>query len=820
MSITQISGISRPGGVTRDGGITFDHGISAQSASGSIYTAPLFFTNNIWNYTTEFSILLSGTILSTTYNPDNDKPVISASNRGYVARVTGNNATAVADDPTKPWKTGAAAFAAGMRWIKFKTSEGRYGNTTGMSASFNPATCIVEPSDNGTLFLNQEYEGLVFSQEGVTNVYSASGVNAVDIDSTGVTMVVDMTYTKDGINNAPDKVRYLPNGIDKVPQPYSYTPHAQGNVDVNSGVLPAGAAGTFNVNSFGGTPTLITITNGVTTRQNLLDALNAIPNILAEIVFIRSLSSFGTLAISTTDGGNLILATVTGTPLTYFGLSDGVFNIVDSVNASTHSYGVTGGKVYVRTWNNRAPDSDICVLSDNPVTAMSTVNTTLWFKNTVMWGLKPWAHFPTAVNTNRTVLTDCQFGFTRVSFSQGSDATYSDALSHGNTKNMRLTRCAAYEAQSGDGIAVFASADTGLSPPIRNYILTQNCQAYANGTGEDTNDNGITVHNGATVLIDIMGDYQYNYGPNFVHIGQVLSLGTIAKNSLGAGTANVDFSIAGTTPYTCYQFAQYCTTGGSTNAVTKSANGQFIDMGNNSFPNGYASGTFVIDGTDPYQLAIATATPITQIGWWDFLSVNGGTTNSYLTSGGNVSGFNDLSPIKTNLSATTRAVFNATNALANGHAAANFGTSLNSINYLASRSNTVKRFTFVGAYKDGLDSTFDDFITFMCNATATQAVRGDSGLSTLQDDGTNTVCHQVSLNGATATATMLPTGFAIFEFVLDSAQTGTFRFWGDSSNANRGWGGVVVLGLLDSDDITAGQRTARLNAIKGRFGIA
>ncbi len=71
---------------------------------------------------------------------------------------------------------------------------------------------------------------------------------------------------------------------------------------------------TFNIStSVNTTAVTISMTSSTTTTQ-LLAALNAVPGILA------SLNTSGYLVVSTTDGGNLILADGTGTPLASTGL--------------------------------------------------------------------------------------------------------------------------------------------------------------------------------------------------------------------------------------------------------------------------------------------------------------------------------------------------------------------------------------------------------------------------------------------------------------------------------------------------------------------
>lgn len=61
--------------------------------------------------------------------------------------------------------------------------------------------------------------------------------------------------------------------------------------------------------------------------QDLLDDLNAVPNIHAEVI------AGGLLKIQATDGGNLILTNGSGTPLVGLGITAGTFNAVATTEA-------------------------------------------------------------------------------------------------------------------------------------------------------------------------------------------------------------------------------------------------------------------------------------------------------------------------------------------------------------------------------------------------------------------------------------------------------------------------------------------------------
>jgi len=467
----------------------------------------------------------------------------------------------------------------------------------------------------------------------------------------------------------------------------------------------------------------------------------------------------------------------------------------------------------------------VLALSGEAVTAFGAASdaTHFWAEKCEFWGYKCFSHFPTAAtNTARVTLVDCGAGYTRHAYAIASDAVFSDGFAFGSTANVRLLRCQARECLSGDGIAVFATIAGSGTPPIRNRILTLRCKGYDNGTREGINDNGYTCHNGATAGIDVGSDWGYNYGPNTIHISSMIMLDVYAHHSLGAGTASQDFCSSGvsSTNFSLW-LMKNCTAGGSTDAIARGGFSQIIELGGNDFTSGgLAGGTTLVDGTDAYQLAIATIAPQKLNGWYDFIQ-RAGSAHSYALTASLILSFADMSAAKKNLSTTAsfRHTYSASVANLNGLRGLTCGTVANN-NYCTSVSNTIKEFWLLGNIAGGAASTSAIAARFMANASGVKRVALNGSTGDLESS-VNTVASTASINGAGFSATIMPSGTcAVIRIVLDTAQTDTFRYLGDSFVTGLGFLGDVAAFYTFAEDLTVPEAAAFLTTLKARGGIA
>jgi len=330
----------------RSGLISNDNG---DSIPGTKFVPVPFWLNNIWDYRSEFELYeqLDGTFID-TFDPNAARPVISTSLRAWVDPVSGNDGTAALNNINLPYKSLSAAYTAGARW--FVAKGGNYNRATGFATSFNPNSDIILDSwDGGMVLINKAYDAPIWTLE-TGSTYSTT-------TASGLTMVVDRDYVKDGIVNA-SGAQYMVDGTTLTPHGMRRTTHVESTTAVPSGTVNAGLVGTISIKSStnAGAATDIVI-SGSSTRTTVLAALNAVANIVAEIVFRTTATGY--LAISTTDGGNLVINETVGTPLTYLGITGGTITMASAVDAGTARYGFDGVKTYVRTFDNRAPDADV-----------------------------------------------------------------------------------------------------------------------------------------------------------------------------------------------------------------------------------------------------------------------------------------------------------------------------------------------------------------------------------------------------------------------------------------------------------------------------
>lgn len=489
----------------------------------------------------------------------------------------------------------------------------------------------------------------------------------------------------------------------------------------------------------------------------------------------------------------------TFTPIRYTSVAS-----VAACQAAAGSYYDDGADTYVHTWDGRAPDANVKILSTDNVTNLTANAITLWVSMCEFWGNNPVAWNAASANTSRFVGVDSGFRF-----AGGTD----DCLDIDDISNNRLVRCMATDALNADGFNYHRDV-----AGVDMFTLELDCYAARNGASGGSNNNGFTTHDRIAGHIRLNCISRENGGPNFADTAgsNVINLGCTSFDSAGGVGSNIGFQ-SGTfsTVYPAVVYLKNCTSTGDTASRSKSTGGQLLDLGGGVYQNGDSSGTIVLDGRNEYLKTMATVAPDAIVGWWE-------TSSSQFVDiiSNGVDDFFDLGPNKLNLAdGGTRAPYEASNAVANGNSAAVFPSTLNSIYYLASKSATVKELVIVCAYKDGLDTTFDDFNVFMANSTGVKSIRGDSGLDTLDDDGVNSAATTVSKNGAAATATMLPTGYALFRFTCASGQTDTFRFFGDSSAANRGFQGPISAAFVSNRDLTSDEWTQISNAMYGEFGI-
>jgi hypothetical protein len=563
--------------------------------------------------------------------------------------------------------------------------------------------------------------------------------------------------------------------------------------------------------------TTLVIVGATTGGAGTLSSWSVAKNLQSELVYITPTDT--RIAIRTTDGGDLVLSESVNTPLADLGITAGTIKLGDTVNtAGAGFWGFDGVNVFVRTRAGGSPNNaNIIVMSLEGVTAFSSTTAIKWFKNIAFWGHKPFIDALGGSNTAITYLTDCNANYNGAATAGLDDPVSEEGNNfYINAKTTYMLRCDGSFSMSGDGISSFTTQDTGQSPPIFNDIFLQDCSAWYCGHGTGINDNGFTFHNGATAGVDLNGSFEKNIGPNVSVSGQALMLGTRADRAKGIGSGENNFTISGygnNFASLMYMRNTYCGTGagGGWNVGT---GGQFINLGGNTIGSVSGGTTNLYSAPTPYQQAILELVPDALRGWWELDTLS----QRDIVSGG-VDDLFDFCYERANLAdGGTRPTYDATNALCNGAPAMNFGLTTNAMYMVASKSMAgIKEIVWVGAYKDGVDATFDAANTIMAISGDTKAIRGVSGAATL--DATGTINSTVSKNGALASSTILPGEFSIYRHTIGTAQTDTFRFFG-SGTAARGWQGPVAALFAFRRDLTAPEFAALLALLRAKFGIS
>lgn len=503
------------------------------------------------------------------------------------------------------------------------------------------------------------------------------------------------------------------------------------------------------------------------------------------------------------DGTNAILDTqVDGSsyvPIPYSEQS----NIAD-VQANAGSFYDDGADIYVHTHDGRAPDSDLRLLRSENINNL-TGDITYYIEGIEIWGDRTLNFNISGANTSKFIGVDMACRFT----SDGNDCFNFDDLA-----DIRLVRCVASDNSAADGFNYHRIV--GSDEPFTR-ILEFSCAARRNGSTDSSNDNGSTTHD-RVHCIRMNGVYEENYGPNVADTAgsHVINLNCQSLNSLAASSSKRNGFLSGT--YSAGEptvsYLKNCTSTGNTFARLRSTGGQMIELG--GFSGDSDDSGSVLDGADPFFMAVGALAPNAINGFYCVLD-----SEFFVNNGGEVDQLYDSSPFKNNLSTPgTRPDYDAVNVLAGGQPAIDFGTALNSDIFAPAKSSTVKEVIIACSYKDGADTAFDDFNTIMANSAGDNYILCDSGGDALYTAGSAAFAEDVSVNGGVVSATMLPSGFAVFRFTGASAVTDSFYYFGRISRTNRGWQGPVGLLLTSERDLTGSEYSALLSAIQTKFSIS
>ncbi len=197
---------------------------------------------------------------------------------------------------------------------------------------------------------------------------------------------------------------------------------------------------------------------------------------------------------------------------------------ISNCQANPGSWYITGSNLYVRTFDGRAPDSNILVLLiENIMAPTNSVN--LYLEGLEGWGDCLARHQPAANNTNTFAWKDCAARF-------GGSAA--NGLHINNIDYCYSLNCEITDLSSSVDAFNYHSDQAGLT--TRTKFLEVGCRSRRIGLSGATNNNGSTSHDNCAG-IRIGCDHQQSYGPT---VGDVLGAHTLNFNVTGGNSLAVN----------------------------------------------------------------------------------------------------------------------------------------------------------------------------------------------------------------------------------------------------------------------------------------
>lgn len=179
---------------------------------------------------------------------------------------------------------------------------------------------------------------------------------------------------------------------------------------------------------------------------------------------------------------------------------------VAACQALAGSYFISGSSVYVHTWDNRAPDSNVLVLiTENIMAPTAAVN--IWIDGIEGWGDSFARHSPTTNNTN---------------FFAWRDSAARFCSSSANLLNVNnIAYCYSIRCSVSDHLATYDGFNyhsDGAGLITRTNALEVDCTSRRVGANDaGKNDNASTGHDNVNI-IRINGVYGDNWGPSIADV--------------------------------------------------------------------------------------------------------------------------------------------------------------------------------------------------------------------------------------------------------------------------------------------------------------
>jgi hypothetical protein len=454
------------------------------------------------------------------------------------------------------------------------------------------------------------------------------------------------------------------------------------------------------------------------------------------------------------------------------------YSSITDVQNNAGSFYHDGSTLYVRTHDNRTPDSDVKPLWAKSIWSSSNVTHDVYLEGIEFWGQDALRiNGDTSGNSARVVAVDCGFRFSPYGGNARCDAI----------ADVRFIRCAVSDSNE-DGFS-YTNTSSGFS----QNVLELNCSAYRCGriSDGDFNNNCSTSHNTCNV-IRIGGTYDTSQGPVIADVSgsQAICYGVTARNANSSnGDAHVsDASFSSGTYGTNGEISKLwlygCTASGS--GFDRGVSGGGIIISDDVFSGiGNDSGTVISTNDDYTPIAFDDLTV-----WFDFDD-----DNSLEITGGGISEAFDKSPKRKNARQNTSGMRLPTPAVVSGRfngrkvTTATSRHDQNSLDFLS--TVTLGDLYIVTSYLDGAVSAFENYET-MISGTGTNGyprILAIAGTSTIAGGGFDISSSGVSINGAAASTDILPLGFSIVRATPISPITDTYTLFRHSINGSRGWTG-------------------------------
>lgn len=212
--------------------------------------------------------------------------------------------------------------------------------------------------------------------------------------------------------------------------------------------------------------------------------------------------------------GEYLMDGTTPLPQPYTNVAD-----IAACQALPASWVIVGGVMYVHTFDNRAPDTNVKVLRVEANLQPATADTTFCLDGMEMWGDDSVRFIVTAPSTNSVLLcrnTAARYGGVNlanafrangINFSYAINCECTDYLGNGDGFN--------YHGDSGNGVSV--------------NFLEWDCKSRRIGVSTQSNNNATTSHENCAG-IRLNGRYELSWGPVSADVKAVGTLGAVTLN--------------------------------------------------------------------------------------------------------------------------------------------------------------------------------------------------------------------------------------------------------------------------------------------------